>query len=292
MTLRKRIQRSREVDAANDAQRHRVTAAGLRVQAAKLEEKIAALEAQTPPMRAGAVVMLDALGFKGIWKGHRGGAEAVLAKMSRIREELKLIGQTKGPNVPIVMDIEGMCISDTIVIGVRVPRGAELDERSETGTAMAMASCAASKVYEIGLLEEPRFAYRGVISYGQFEMENGFIVGPAIDEAAEQMEQAEAALIWCTPSATDALGRLAPRAYDALCPFTVPLKGGRTFDSQCVIPSTAMAESEAWKTVVNHLTATFKTKTTSLEIAIKKQNTLRFLQAARSHHLEKSKSSL
>jgi hypothetical protein len=37
-------------------------------------------------MREGAIVMLDALGFKGIWKRHPDGAEVVLAKMTRIRE--------------------------------------------------------------------------------------------------------------------------------------------------------------------------------------------------------------
>ena len=55
----------------------------------------------------------------------------------------------------------------------------------------------------LALQEAPALAYRGCIAFGEFDMEEGFVIGGAVDEAAEHMEKAEGAFIWCAPSALD-----------------------------------------------------------------------------------------
>jgi hypothetical protein len=94
-----------------------------------------------------------------------------------------------------------------------------------------MAARYATEIALLGLKEPAPWAYRGVITYGQFAMHDSgnFFVGPAVDEAAENHERANAALTWLTPAACSVVaaaddshfqGAVHKREYD------FPLKTG------------------------------------------------------------------
>ena len=60
--------------------------------------------------------------------------------------------------------------------------------------------CVSVGVRAAALATKP-VAYRGAVSVGYFAIEDNFILGPAVDEAAGLMEVADAAVVWLTPSA-------------------------------------------------------------------------------------------
>jgi len=216
--------------------------------------------------------MMDALGFKGIWRrspGEPDRAEAVLAKMKRLRAVTQNVRIEKGTDGPVAMRCE--CISDTIVLG--------LWPNSPPATPQVpfiFASQFIRVLCQEALREPPVLAYRGAVAYGRFEMEDGFVIGPAVDEAAESMELADGAFIWFTPSA---LARVEDGVSGGLFAhkYAVPFKGGATFETFVLVPwlpGSADRGAEAARALLE----TFDSR--SLSVAIKRQNTKRFFDAA------------
>ncbi|HEY6909514.1 MAG TPA: hypothetical protein VI356_09105 [Myxococcales bacterium] len=126
--------------------------------------------------------MIDALGFKGIWKD----TEAVAV-------------------MPILLDM--VC--------------------------QALSYVARKAAQEIRPL-----VYRGTVAAGKLLTDGSFIIGPAVDEAAELMNVAEGAFIWCAPSA---LAIPAPNHKPDVWStyavrYSVPLKGGTSFETITVAP--------------------------------------------------------
>lgn len=193
-------------------------------------------------MKRGVVAMLDALGFKGIWK--RFDADAIVARLESAREteeRFDLHG----------FDVQFAFLSDTVVIacdfGERPPIEALYFVSFRVGYFLeSMLTC-----------EPPQLAYRGAIAAGDYLIKGNTIIGEAVDEAAIGEKKAEGPVVWLTESATQLLpDNFAPTADDAaqgpffLMPFDVTLKslvvGGppdvcRTF---VVPPTVAVRECE------------------------------------------------
>jgi hypothetical protein len=183
-------------------------------------------------MREGVVVMLDALGYKGIWKPDSGETEEaretlIISKMKRLRQAARQF--RTNPRERTAFDIECECISDTIVLGVWVK-----EDRATNWLALAAAVSTTSALCSTSAMLPPAFAYRGAVAFGRFLIEDGFVLGPAIDDAAENMEQAEGAFIWLTDSALPLA-----RYFDieTVAPaYSVPLKNGRTVQTFAIVP--------------------------------------------------------
>lgn len=148
--------------------------------------------------------MFDALGIRGIWEKHD--ADEIVRKLeataSTARRQVE--HEFGGPGHPSTRDpwnvAKRICLgflSDTIVVGFVTK-----DQR-DAAFAVMMAARYASEIALIGLREPAPWTYRGVITYGQFAMDDSgnFFVGPAVDQAAADHERANAALTWLTPSA-------------------------------------------------------------------------------------------
>jgi hypothetical protein len=149
--------------------------------------------------------MFDALGIRGIWEKHD--ADGVVRKLEAIASTARNLvdGEFGGSGHPNTRDAWNIAkkiplgfVSDTIVVGfvTKEPRNAAF--------AVMMAARYATEIALLGLEEPAPWAYRGVITYGQFAMhESGnFFVGPAVDEAAADHERANAAVTWLTPAAS------------------------------------------------------------------------------------------
>jgi len=57
------------------------------------------------------------------------------------------------------------------------------------------------KVLDLFLQGEPHLALRGCITYGQYDVLETFIFGPAVDDAAENAEISQGAFVWLLPEA-------------------------------------------------------------------------------------------
>jgi hypothetical protein len=173
-------------------------------------------------MLRGALAMFDALGFKGIWRPPDvSRPEDVVDKLKRMQASLDgyLHRTFGGADQPILRDpsnmlrsVHTMFLSDTVAVAV-VPKTldqvheklrATVSEDLLAASAVAYASTLSGEVMRDALSSSPIWAYRGCIAYGDFYMEDRFVVGEAVDEAAEHMNSADGAFVWLAPSARDA----------------------------------------------------------------------------------------
>jgi len=238
--------------------------------------------------------MMDALGFKGIWRrsGVRERPEIVVEKLAAMQAATTLYldglftsgdarARLSSDGDAIFESVEASFLSDTVVLGVAVKRVGARSGDGVDGFAVRLACQVAAKVMAEATRSEPVLAYRGCISFGQFELHDRFLVGPAVDEAAGAMDLAQGALVWLVPSALTAFNASRIDSLDGhaseYVPFAIPLKGGDRYDSIAVSPFAAartVAERDARHRA---LAATFAGG--GLEVEIKRQHTMRFFAA-------------
>jgi hypothetical protein len=229
-------------------------------------------------MRKGAIAMLDALGFKGVWKrrGIDDQHELVLEKLRRVQASLvqntafmNAFAQQLKPRREA--KIESCLVSDTVVIGVSAVTEEFRDDPRNAMFLTCVAALASASAIQLGVaLPEPTLAYRGCIAFGRFEMDGAFYVGPAVDEAAESMEKANGPFVWLGPSALEAVGGPANAGLcEALIEWSVPLNGGATYDTLCV--RTLPPITREW---LDRLFGSFPSA--PLELAVKRQNAEKF----------------
>src|SRR5262249_40842362 len=140
-------------------------------------------------MKRGAVVFMDALGFKGIWKRKDTSAESVIEKLHALQEAARrqtdALKQEFLEEIDPSLDVQVTMLSDTIVIGVSVEGLGESIERDDGSEwPIFVAEAAAAAILREAAQTDPVLAYRGVVVFGEFLMSGPFLIGPAIDEAS------------------------------------------------------------------------------------------------------------
>jgi hypothetical protein len=224
-------------------------------------------------LRDGAVALVDALGFRGIW-GRANPADLLwtLHRYRRYATEYAESAAKFGIKVNIA------AFSDNVVIAATLETGSDPDQCSSV-VARIVAEM------QIDALESPcPLAYRGAIARGKVFADTYFVVGEAVDRAATWMEQADAALVWCLPDSQhySEIQRLQP-----LTPFSVPLKDGRRLPTQAVNPfASFMLDRDVTRAkriddFGSRLISTFTGRDPN--VAIKRHNTIEFLREARAH---------
>jgi hypothetical protein len=231
-------------------------------------------------MQLGAVAFLDVLGFKGIWDRLGVDPAAVLEKLQALKRRLEPVPVR--PDEP--SDSTGFkswvsFLSDTLVIAstAKYSKARPEDEMFPLwfvclGAADAVAAAAEN---------DPTLVYRGSIAFGEFAIREQFLIGPAIDEAAEAEKLADGALIWFCPSATRAVERISPtnalnKDLRVVRDYPVPLKGGGCYRTQVVNPLLDRADPDA---LAQRILDFFRLD--RLDVAVKQQNTANFLRCAR-----------
>jgi hypothetical protein len=237
-------------------------------------------------MRQGAVAVFDALGFKGIW--NREDPDKVIAKLNALKYEVNeeladLHSRTNalGKELGIETEVGVAMLSDTVVIGVG---GKIVDhhDRREQGDCDWLAVLALArmtgKVLVRAARTPPALAYRGCISVGRFDMAGNFIIGPAIDEAVEAMDAANAAVVWLTPTALRTWAKQLDSKDGVLnavvSPYAVPMKGGDRYQTFVANDCASIDDPQERLKHVERVLATFRSN--RLDIQIKRQNTARF----------------
>lgn len=223
-------------------------------------------------MKEGAVAMIDALGFRGIW--NRCSPEVVIANMTALKMQLE--SDLKEISTQPIMQFDATFLSDTIVVGLSLPDsvGSNRDSLS-----VVFVTDILTRILAWSARSSTPLAYRGAVTYGEYEIQPHFIVGQAIDDAANYFERAQAAVIWLSPQARDMVAqqlRRQPRNTH-LIRFAVPLKAGENYDTYTVSPILQAKDEEDAKAITTAILNTFRTN--SLDVAVKKQNTINHLRA-------------
>jgi len=223
-------------------------------------------------MKEGAVAMIDALGFRGIWG--RCAPEEVIANMSNLK--MKLESDLRDISTQPIMQFDATFLSDTIVLGLSLPDsvGSNRDALS-----VIYVTDILTRILAWSARSSTPLAYRGAVAYGEYEIQPHFIVGKAIDEAASYYELAQAAVVWLLPQARDIVAnqlRGLP-SNTHLVRFEVPLKAGDSFDSYTVSPLLQARDDHDAHALTSALLDTFQPL--SVDVAVKKQNTIKHLSA-------------
>ncbi len=233
-------------------------------------------------MPTGAFVMMDALGFKELSRTRpaelRTKMHGLFADYTRWLAEMKQGLMKDGFDfVP-----EILFLSDTIALGVPLMVVDEMRRPKETfaGEAISFAALLAADIVRAAGLNPLPMAYRGCISYGEYEMTDPFILGDAVNDAAEHYELAEAAAVWLTPKALDQWADYREFAHagvaKSLCDYRVPLKSGGAFSTVVANPfgqaPMGLEMRQAW---IRDLVRTFRGP---MSVHIKRQNTAAMLE--------------
>ncbi len=140
--------------------------------------------ANTVATRFGAIALLDALGFKGIWK--RFPAEQILNTLATIQREVEeLKAEESHMGIPLVL--EAHFFSDTIAISASIPDAPDVDVDT-CGALLSSVAYGAGLAQAVAACFEPLLAYRGCIAVGKMATHGAFVIGEAVDEAAQYME--------------------------------------------------------------------------------------------------------
>ena len=238
-------------------------------------------------MRNGAFAMFDALGFKGIWDRASKASPPwdVLGKLESLVVQADDIGGFL-PQATSALVAEGklanvehrtLFLSDTIVVGcwAEDPTGKD-QEGAQWAALLGAARIAANIMARAADAPQPRFAYRGCIAIGDFEIRPpSFVLGRAVDEAAELADSAEAAFVWLAPSAKRVVDTVQRRdELTLLRPWAVPLKGGHRYSTYLVSPYEGVL-APSRRDLRTAIAATFASG--RFEVQLKLQNTTEFL---------------
>ncbi len=164
-------------------------------------------------MREGAFALIDCLGFKGIWKrgDHRTAAELkkyqlrLIKKLRAITKEVPALAEAGARpyrhfSEPVVPGVN--LLSDSVAISLQYDE--KLPPKGRYKNYLAWLACESTlKVLDRFRRDTPALVLRGCITYGEHISEGNFIVGPAVDDAAEGMDIAQGAFIWLHPTAAD-----------------------------------------------------------------------------------------
>ncbi len=241
-------------------------------------------------MRLGTLAMFDALGFKRIWDRHdvKEDPECVMRKLAAsersardfIEKDFGSVERAIANPGNQLKRLDVAFLSDTIVVGVSSKTPEQLAEAGVPFSfqwSMVVACRFANAIQRASAQSPPALAYRGCITYGNFDVQGNFLIGPAVDEAAELIDRAQGAFTWLTSSAAERLEPVKSEAQflasHGIVRYEVPLKGGDIFDTFTVCPFDWDGTQETNATVASAILNTF---IGPLDIEIKKQNTEKY----------------
>jgi hypothetical protein len=246
-----------------------------------MDEPSQPAESSIPKLEDGAVAILDALGFKGIWKTPH--PSWIVESLSKARNAARR--RAKFENTFGSQRMNVATFSDTIVITTQPeePSGRPL---------FALTHAAAGVCASKGRVP---LAFRGCITVGKVLVSEDVFIGDAMDEAAQWYEAANASLVWLTPAAAAKHGIVSETDLEVM-PWEVPLKGGVTLETLVVNPFSVVAhasdeyQDDTIDQRLDELEARLLARlrlSAQIDVVAKRQNTMRFLREARAYTLRK-----
>ncbi|MGA2936119.1 MAG: hypothetical protein ABSF52_03355 [Syntrophobacteraceae bacterium] len=145
--------------------------------------------------------------------------------------------------------------------------------------------------HSVFIQDNPPLLLRGCITSGEYATEHNFLIGPAVDNAAEYMNCAQGAFVWFAPSAAIIIDKwidsvctekLPPpladyvrAGYDIFSPpYPVPMKNGASFTTRVVNPLYLKYDQS------NTIIERYKNAMIgdSMDVWVKREYTLKFLE--------------
>jgi hypothetical protein len=244
-------------------------------------------------LKLGAVLLIDALGIRGIWDV----AENQTAALATLKAALETARGMKryidNALLRRVVSANGvkvhvMSLSDSIVVAAVDESNESTYTETETNALLLDLVCqCGAYVMREAAKKEPPIVYRGVVTVGRLVVDETFLLGPAIDEAAGLVDVAQGAFVWFAPSA-NAVGRPSyggPNVWSTMVfEYAVPMKDGTTCATRALSP---FVDQGSGSDEPLSIRAGFERAMQSrrADVSTKRNNTLQFLDTL----LERSK---
>lgn len=159
-------------------------------------------------MKEGALILVDCLGFRGIW--NRVDPEKLITRLHSIEAEAfsRVVPKYSSSMLSFgAIRFHLRLLSDTVVLSIQYEaaaysKGAEPDERQKSFL-VSIACESASILARLFIDSDVPLPLRGCISFGRHLCEGNFLIGPAVDQAAEYMNEPEGAFIWVLPGVAE-----------------------------------------------------------------------------------------
>lgn len=248
-------------------------------------------------MNIGVIAVLDALGFKGIWR-----RQDLSTLINHLRESVKFgraIAKASQYQFTVdpVMSRIGVTstvrmFSDTVLIAVHFDPselreklvGLGKDEAWLKNRVVLTVLFDVCMFLSIAIAKKPVLVYRGCVCAGEMLIDSDIFLGPAVDEAAEKSPLADGGFVWLARSAQswisdDMIPTRPVITLDELAiPYAVSLKGGSTYQTRVVNPLLMTDEKQRKQIIVDTLRSF---DTDSVLVEVKQQNTEAMLERAR-----------
>ena len=237
----------------------------------------------SPPKKTSAVALMDALGFKDVWKNPN--ASAAVNALAQVRELVKSVKShvdsggfhyfTDGP-----IELHVGWFSDTILMVAQATHNPEYipdGEQLRTTLIHAVSMCV-GYVLRAAAEMSPPLVFRGAITVGDafvFADPEYVWIGPAISEAASLYDKADGAFVLLSPEASDLPDSDVDLA-DVLVEYEVPMKSGVPQMARVVSPFThIMINSTSGASIRAGMAKAMESDDDA--VCIKRKNTLSFL---------------
>ncbi len=153
-------------------------------------------------MEKGAFAILDCLGFKGIW--NRFDPQEILAKLIETDEVVQKACLPISLRFPSIDEnaivVDARLLSDTLVLSVKFRESNSNIEELAHHLVRFMCDLI-GKVNNYFIKNKPNLILRGSVTFGEHLIQKNFIIGPAVDKAAEYEKLPNGAFIWLDPTA-------------------------------------------------------------------------------------------
>jgi len=167
-------------------------------------------------MNEGALVIADCLGFRGIW--NRVDPQQLIDRLRFLEAEASKRVVPKYSSTMLSFGpirIHFRFLSDTAVLSVQyAPLPNRTPNEAQLNLLVSVACESASVLAKLLIDHDLSLPLRGCISFGEHLCEGNFLIGPAVDQAAEYMSEPEGAFIWVLPSAAERYGRFLERSLE------------------------------------------------------------------------------
>ncbi len=232
-------------------------------------------------MEEGAFALVDCLGFKGIWK--RSDPNRLLEKLYALEDSANGEAIALGAILQAPVKVHARMLSDTLAISLRQPSPTPPDEEFGNRLVVHVVLAMISVIGRFAL-NEPPLLLRGCITYGPHLCDGSFLVGPAVDCAAEHMNLPQGAFVWLHPSAAyryrahiQNIKAESPKFTEqyVINDYPMPLKGGDVLQADVVNPLEGSPDDP--DAVIDAFSKGMQGD--NVDIWIKRQHTLAFLRA-------------
>ena len=159
-------------------------------------------------MEEGALVLADCLGFRGIW--NRVDPGTLIARLQSMEAEAAARVAPKYSSSmlsfgPVRFHLR--LLSDTVALSIQYEataynNDAQPDERQKN-LLVSVACESATVLINLFIDSDMPLPLRGCMSFGRHLCDGNFLVGPAVDQAAEYMNEPDGAFIWVLPGVTE-----------------------------------------------------------------------------------------